>query len=236
MTYLIMEILLYLAAAFVLGIAIGWLIWGWRAKREVPVVRASAAAATADLARPRSASTKSESTGPNTEDTFGPSAKIAALESRLSDCNSARSRLEGELDALKRDRVAMETELATGRANLAACTETRSALEAQLAELRQDTATPVATTDAPPPATLLAERPAEVDDLKIIKGVGPKMEGILNGKGIYLFRQVANFTPRDVEWVNAAIEAFPGRIERDEWVRQAQELYREKYGKRHDED
>jgi predicted flap endonuclease-1-like 5' DNA nuclease len=86
----------------------------------------------------------------------------------------------------------------------------------------------------PAPSSLLTERPDEVDDLKRIKGVGPKMEGILNDKGVYLFRQVANFSAEDVAWVNEAIEAFPGRIERDNWVGQAQDLYREKYGRPHD--
>ncbi|MEM1163416.1 MAG: hypothetical protein AAGJ28_20995 [Pseudomonadota bacterium] len=90
--------------------------------------------------------------------------------------------------------------------------------------------------EAPPPASLLAERPDEIDDLKRIKGVGPVMEQVLNDKGVYLFHQLANFSMRDIAWVNSAIDAFPGRIERDDWVGQAQALYREKYGRGHEED
>ena len=85
------------------------------------------------------------------------------------------------------------------------------------------------------PTSLLTERPDEVDDLKRIKGVGKVMEAVLNDKGVYLFRQIANFSAKDVAWVNEAIEALPGRIERDNCVGQAQELYRDKYGRSHED-
>ena len=44
------------------------------------------------------------------------------------------------------------------------------------------------------------------------------------------FRQVARFTPEDVAVVNDALEVFPGRIERDDWMSSARELHREVYG------
>lgn len=65
---------------------------------------------------------------------------------------------------------------------------------------------------------------AEKDDLKKIKGVGPFLEKKLNTLGIYTFAQIANFTDQDKEVVNDAIEFFPGRISRDNWVDQAKEL------------
>ena len=71
---------------------------------------------------------------------------------------------------------------------------------------------------------------APVDDLKIISGVGPVIETQLAGIGITTYRQIANFTAEDIERVNDAIEVFQGRIEREEWVPQAAELHREKYG------
>ena len=67
------------------------------------------------------------------------------------------------------------------------------------------------------------------DDLKKIHGVGPKIEKLLKNMGITSFLQVANFTPEDIETVTLALNAFPGRIERDDWVGSADELYREKY-------
>ena len=83
---------------------------------------------------------------------------------------------------------------------------------------------------------LLSDRPDEVDNLKAIKGVGKVMERVLNEKGIYLFRQLAALDSAGVEWVNTAIEAFPGRIQRDRWVEQAQKLHFEKYGQPYDHD
>jgi large subunit ribosomal protein L15 len=64
----------------------------------------------------------------------------------------------------------------------------------------------------------------EPDDLKKIKGIGPKFEGDLNAKGVYYFRQIAAWTPEDIKMVDEIIDSFPGRIERDEWVKQAKEL------------
>jgi len=62
------------------------------------------------------------------------------------------------------------------------------------------------------------------DDLQIIKGIGPFIEEKLNALGIYMFVQIARMTPELEEEVNIAIEFFPGRVKRDEWVKQAKEL------------
>lgn len=70
-------------------------------------------------------------------------------------------------------------------------------------------------------AVLGAEEAAKPkDDLKKIKGVGPKIEMQLNEVGITRFAQVAAFTQDHVDWVNSYV-AFKGRIERDGWIEQA---------------
>ena len=61
------------------------------------------------------------------------------------------------------------------------------------------------------------------DDLKHIKGIGPKNEKISNALGIYHFRQIANWTPEEAIWVGHHV-AFPGRIEREHWIPQAKLL------------
>jgi NADH-quinone oxidoreductase subunit E len=66
--------------------------------------------------------------------------------------------------------------------------------------------------------------PAEVDDLKKIKGIGPKMEAVLNEHGIYQYAQLAAFDAADLAWLDRAVGSFPGRAERDGWVAQAKEL------------
>ena len=63
----------------------------------------------------------------------------------------------------------------------------------------------------------------EPDNLKDISGVGPVLEKALNGLGIYHFSQIAAFTAEDIEAVENETN-FPGRIERDDWIKQAAEL------------
>jgi predicted flap endonuclease-1-like 5' DNA nuclease len=66
----------------------------------------------------------------------------------------------------------------------------------------------------------------EADDLTIISGIGGWIQEKLNVLDIYTFRQISNFNDDDIQIVTEAIEYFPGRIERDEWILQAQELVR----------
>ena len=65
---------------------------------------------------------------------------------------------------------------------------------------------------------------ADKDDLKLIGGIGPFIEKKLNGIGIYTFSQISKFTNQDIEDVTNLIKFFPGRIERDNWVKQAKKL------------
>lgn len=71
------------------------------------------------------------------------------------------------------------------------------------------------------PATLLDAAPAKVDDLKLIKGIGPSLEKQLNGLGIYKFEQIAEFDNKALAWVDDNLTAFKGRCFRDDWVGQA---------------
>jgi peptide/nickel transport system ATP-binding protein len=67
------------------------------------------------------------------------------------------------------------------------------------------------------------KKPAKPDDLKLISGVGPKLEGVLNGLGIYQFVQISKWKKSERDWVDGYLN-FKGRIERDDWVRQAKAL------------
>jgi len=74
------------------------------------------------------------------------------------------------------------------------------------------------------PAALSAARASGADDLKMIKGVGPKLEALLNRLGFYHFDQVASWTADEVAWVDQNLEGFKGRVSRDNWVAQAKTL------------
>jgi predicted flap endonuclease-1-like 5' DNA nuclease len=73
------------------------------------------------------------------------------------------------------------------------------------------------------PSGLVAAKAAGPDDLKQIKGIGRQNEDRLQALGIWHFEQIAAWTPENAEWVGSYL-AFPGRIEREDWVGQAKTL------------
>lgn len=85
---------------------------------------------------------------------------------------------------------------------------------------------PQAAADAPAqkPAGLAAARGGKADNLKEIKGIGPKLEILCNSLGFYHFDQIANWTPAEIAWVDDNLEGFKGRVTRDTWVEQAKVL------------
>ena len=76
-------------------------------------------------------------------------------------------------------------------------------------------------------ASLFEAPKGEPDDLKQISGVGPVLEKKLNDLGITQFAQVAAFKKADIAKVDDAL-SFKGRIERDDWLKQAAKLAKEK--------
>ncbi|MFV0301230.1 MAG: NADH-quinone oxidoreductase subunit NuoE [Paracoccus sp. (in: a-proteobacteria)] len=79
-------------------------------------------------------------------------------------------------------------------------------------------------TEGTRPAGLDAAREGKADDLKLIKGVGPKLEALLNSLGFWHFDQIAAWSADELAWVDSNLEGFHGRASRDEWVRQAEVL------------
>jgi len=78
--------------------------------------------------------------------------------------------------------------------------------------------------DAVRPEALSGARNGGADDLKMIKGVGPKLEIMLNELGFYHFDQIAGWSAAEVAWVNDNLTEFKGRVSRDNWVEQARKL------------
>ncbi|MDJ1017118.1 MAG: NADH:ubiquinone oxidoreductase [Paracoccaceae bacterium] len=75
------------------------------------------------------------------------------------------------------------------------------------------------------PALLEAPPEGGPDDLKKIKGVGPKLEEFLHGMGVYQYSQIASWTDGEVAWVDENLEGInKGRVSRDGWVDQAKTL------------
>ena len=136
---------------------------------------------------------------------------------------------------LSEDRSSVEPIATDAPARLAqaqAFAEERHALHRELADARGETAryrqlVVDLENDAPPP---LLDSPAAPDDLKLIVGVGPVLERMLQQLGISRYRQIGRWTERDIDEFDARLPEFPGRIRRDEWVTQARALHQSKYG------
>jgi len=72
--------------------------------------------------------------------------------------------------------------------------------------------------------------PNAFDDLKLVVGIGPVLERMLHRLGVATYRQIAHWSDRDIDEIDAKLPEFPGRIRRDGWVTQARELHQSKYG------
>ena len=92
---------------------------------------------------------------------------------------------------------------------------------AKTAETAAKAAEPVMPEDFVKPKSM--KKPEQPDDLKVISGIGPKLESVLNGLGVWTYAQIAKWTPEEVAWVDDYLQ-FKGRIERDGWIAQAGKL------------
>lgn len=87
-------------------------------------------------------------------------------------------------------------------------------------KVKAEVATPVAVKPAPTRSRKVA---AKADDLKRISGVGPKLQQVLNDRGIQRFADIAAWSEADIERIDVEL-GFDGRIQRDDWVSQARAL------------
>jgi NADH-quinone oxidoreductase subunit E len=76
---------------------------------------------------------------------------------------------------------------------------------------------------APKQAASRPVRKKAVEDLKQISGIGPKLEKVLNARGVTRVSQIADWSEKDVASFDAAL-GLDGRIGRDNWVGQAKKL------------
>ncbi len=145
----------------------------------------------------------------------------------------ADAAVEAEADAKAKAQAEAEAQAkaqaeAEAQAKAQAEAEAQAKAEAAKAEAEQaaeahDHAEEVGEGEAKP--ELLTEaRGGKADDLKKIKGVGPKLEKELNAAGVFHFDQIASWTKEEVFWADNHLVSFKGRVSRDNWVDQAKEL------------
>ncbi len=163
-------------------------------------------------------------------------AKIAGLESNITEYKSLVVSLQSSDDDLKaahartaalEGKIAgLSEELDHTQAALAACRDAKAELHAAAitvsTEVEEMTIDDAKVAIANALSTTIGTATADQkDDLTEIKGIGEFVEHKLNDLGIYTFRQIAQFDDHMIAYVTRAIEFFPGRIERDEWIPQA---------------
>ena len=78
--------------------------------------------------------------------------------------------------------------------------------------------------DVTAPGAIAQPRNGQADDLKKIKGVGPKLEALLHALGVFHYDQITAWGPDDIVWMDENLNGFKGRVSRDDWVAQAKAL------------
>jgi predicted flap endonuclease-1-like 5' DNA nuclease len=70
--------------------------------------------------------------------------------------------------------------------------------------------------------------PDKMDNLRLIRGVGPAIEKTLNGLGIFRFSQISEMSEYDIDRIAQEMKGFRSRIYREDWVGQARLLQQQK--------
>jgi predicted flap endonuclease-1-like 5' DNA nuclease len=216
-----LQLVVYLLLAAALGFALGWLIRGGSVgaeERSGDAARLEAAERERErLARELSASERAR------RDLQGALERVPAEP-------SGRAGAQADLDVAHRRIAELEGELTLARRAKSDANKTARRTETDgvpMGGAGLGTVQPVGAADphadAGAPPEQLAGPQGAADDLKLISGIGPSIERMLNGLGIYHFRQIAAFTPANVAWVDRHLR-FKGRIEREDWVGQAKTL------------
>ena len=173
---------------------------GSKAAAKTSAAKAKSPAAT-KAARPKSPATETGTTSP-----------AAAKSNVKADAKTAPAATEApKMSAVRK---------ASGASSVKA-TPAKATAGKPAAATKAPAASLVSTDDKNRPAGIA--KPAQPDDLKMISGVGPKIEGTLHSLGIYTFAQVAKWKKAEREWVDGYLN-FKGRIDREDWLSQAKAL------------
>jgi predicted flap endonuclease-1-like 5' DNA nuclease len=119
--------------------------------------------------------------------------------------------LQGQVMRARQELATTQMELRTTRGEVynlrAELTTAKSRIEELEAELRKAQATAQA-----------AVPTAVGDDLKVIKGIGPKFEKLLRGAGVTSLAQIAAWTDADIDSIAKSLGIKADRIRKDDWV------------------
>jgi predicted flap endonuclease-1-like 5' DNA nuclease len=233
----IAEILLIALISLLLGFAIAWYLRADSiAFKQVQIdhIRVETKSIETDVQTAREQLRKAEHTLARARETFREDFFTATRE---------KERLQAELENSKSEHLRLQNELLTTQSSLQNLQQiniqlertlnkeqiSKHELEVNLEEVRHQTEEKGHAQSGFIAERILAATQIEkedIDDLKEIKGIGPVIEKKLNMLGIVSFKQVSEFTDDAIDQIAYAVKFFPDRIKRDEWVKQAAELYK----------
>ncbi|WFP65141.1 proton-conducting membrane transporter [Mesorhizobium sp. WSM4904] len=218
-----MSTFFYMLLAFVVGVLVGWFIWG-RLRGEFDSLRG-------DLDRARSE-----------RDRFR--ADTDRLSGELDTCVRARADLERQLRGTPAtagaDKAAapaptalMSSTPAAAKSPPAKSSAAKSAstksvpakkpAAAKTATAPKASAAPRKAAPAPKKAAAPTAPNGKADNLRRLIGIGPVNEKLLKDQGVTTYAQIAAWTEADVKRVEEVLN-FDGRIEREKWIEQAKLL------------
>lgn len=228
MSYLILEIFLFLVLAFALGLLFGWLIW--RGSRE-PSDEEFKRKLSESQSQVRNLQRRVDTlTSERTHHSPVPDRPRPVATPDQEDEGNAEPQDESHDDSSTVNDAHEEehpTPAPAGQPLSAPSPSgpTAAAFLDDLGETEEETPAP------PAPAPLPDPEPATTyDDLQRISGIGPVIERQLAELGVTTYRQIARFSDDDIERVGRHLDVFPDRVRREEWVEQAAVLHRETYG------
>ena len=139
-------------------------------------------------------------------------ARLRDIEARLADREVQAQRLEAELARSQARAHELEARVAERDARVAERDARLEDRETRIASLEQEIQESLGW--AAPPS----------EDLKKIRGIGPKFEQHLHGAGVRSFAQIAAWSSADVERFAAELRIQPARIQREGWIEAARAL------------
>jgi NADH-quinone oxidoreductase subunit E len=232
MSYLITQTFILLLIAGLLGLILGWYLTRISANSARASLQARLKSAESDARELRTELDTAVSVRGQAEAERKQLAdELASLKAEAasgSDDSAAVKQLQGQLDECREqlDAATAAPRLSAAPASSAPIASVSAAAAGAAAAISDDDAANDNETDDGAPMLLAADT-ADVDDLQQIKGIGPKIAGILKDLGILRFEQIAEWTPENVSWVNGHLK-FKGRIEREKWIPQAKALLAER--------
>lgn len=195
MSYLLTQMLFYLVAALLLGLLLGWILWGRRTDGAAEVARLH----DENHRLRRELEVKSE--------------LDARQENRPAEILPVDAEVPAASQSVAAEPKAQPTE------QIAALMAKPSKPSGSKGAGKK----PVAATASKPILPKKQGTPIQPDNLRRIVGIGPVNERLLHGEGVRTFIQIAKWTAADVRRIETLLQ-FDGRVERERWIEQAKLL------------